>query len=136
MASTSVSKHVTASTHASVVLEEARRAGLLDGEKSEHVSFRAPKALIEAARRESGATKLTGLGKAIRDHYAAFMASIPPTRLLTPDADIWMDAGVVAGTLARCQGYQRHQRKECPKRCADLSNGNKSGIAGFDRESG
>jgi hypothetical protein len=113
MASTSVSKHVTASTHASVVLEEARRAGLLDGEKSEHVSFRAPKALIEAARRESGATKLTELGKAIRDHYAAFMASIPPTRLLTPDADIWMDAGVVAGTLARCQGYQRHQRKEC-----------------------
>jgi predicted nucleic acid-binding protein len=41
------------------------------------------------------------------------MASIPPTRLLTPDADIWMDAGVVAGTLARCQAYQRHQRKEC-----------------------
>jgi hypothetical protein len=49
-------------TNASVVLDEARRAGLLDGEKTEHVSFRAPKALIEAARRESGATKLTELG--------------------------------------------------------------------------
>jgi hypothetical protein len=46
----------------SVVMEEARRAGLLDGDKSEHVSFRAPKALIEAAKRESGTTKPTELG--------------------------------------------------------------------------
>ena len=55
-------KAVALATNASVVLDEARRAGLLDGEKTEHVSFRAPKALIEAARRESGATKLTELG--------------------------------------------------------------------------
>lgn len=47
---------------ASVVMEEARRAGLLDGDSTEHVSFRAPKALIEAAKRESGATKPTELG--------------------------------------------------------------------------
>jgi hypothetical protein len=47
---------------ASIVLEEARRAGLLDGDKTEHVSFRAPKALIEAAKRESGVTKSTELG--------------------------------------------------------------------------
>jgi len=47
---------------AAVIMEEARRAGLLDGEKTEHVSFRAPRALIEAARRESGATKPTELG--------------------------------------------------------------------------
>lgn len=50
------------SSHASVVMDEARRAGLLDGEKTEHVSFRAPKALIEAAQRESGLTKPTELG--------------------------------------------------------------------------
>jgi len=49
-------------TNASVVLDEARRAGLLDGERTEHVSFRAPKALLDAAKRESGATKLTELG--------------------------------------------------------------------------
>lgn len=49
-------------TGVSVVMEEARRAGLLDGESTEHVSFRAPKALIEAAKRESGATKPTELG--------------------------------------------------------------------------
>lgn len=55
-------KAMALATNASVVLDEARRAGLLDGEKTEHVSFRAPKALIEAAQRESGATKLTELG--------------------------------------------------------------------------
>lgn len=47
---------------ASVAMEEARRAGLLDGDSTEHLSFRAPKALIEAAKRESGATKPTELG--------------------------------------------------------------------------
>jgi hypothetical protein len=46
---------------AAVVFEEARRAGLLDGEKTEHFSFRAPRALIEAAMRESGVTKPTEL---------------------------------------------------------------------------
>jgi len=49
-------------TGASAVMEEARRAGLLDGDKTEHVSFRAPKALIEAAQRESGVTRPTELG--------------------------------------------------------------------------
>jgi hypothetical protein len=49
-------------SHAAVVLDEARRAGLLDGDRTEHVSFRAPKALVEAARRESGVTRPTELG--------------------------------------------------------------------------
>lgn len=44
------------------VLEEARRAGLLDGEKTEHVSFRAPPALVEAAKREAGVTSISELG--------------------------------------------------------------------------
>ncbi len=48
--------------YAKIVLEEARRAGLLEGEATQHVSFRAPKALIEAAKRESGATRPTELG--------------------------------------------------------------------------
>ena len=47
--------------HASV-LEEARRTGLLQGEKSEHVSFRAPPALVEAAKRETGVTSTSELG--------------------------------------------------------------------------
>lgn len=44
------------------ILKDARAAGLLGGEKSEHVSFRAPPALIEAAKRESGITSTTELG--------------------------------------------------------------------------
>ena len=46
----------------SSVLEDARRAGLLDGDKTEHVSFRAPRALVEAARRETGIDLPTELG--------------------------------------------------------------------------
>jgi hypothetical protein len=44
------------------VLEGAQRAGLLSGDKSEHVSFRAPPALIEAAKRETGVSSTTELG--------------------------------------------------------------------------
>jgi hypothetical protein len=47
--------------HAAVI-EEARRTGLLDGERSEHVSFRAPRALVEAAKRETGLTSTSELG--------------------------------------------------------------------------
>ncbi len=50
-----------AAQHASV-LEEARKAGLLDGDKTEHVSFRAPPALVEAAKREAGVSSTSELG--------------------------------------------------------------------------
>lgn len=51
----------TTPLHASV-LEEAARAGLLAGERSEHVSFRAPPALVEAAKRETGVSSTSELG--------------------------------------------------------------------------
>ena len=44
------------------ILDEARRAGLLEGEKTEHVSFRAPPALVEAAKREAGVSSTSELG--------------------------------------------------------------------------
>jgi predicted nucleic acid-binding protein len=50
--------------------------------------------------------------RVLRDYYADLVATFPETRLLTPDAEIWAEAGVIAGTLARTQNYQRHQRKE------------------------
>ncbi len=43
-------------------LAEARSAGLLDGDKSEHVSFRAPPALVAAAKRETGVESTSELG--------------------------------------------------------------------------
>jgi predicted nucleic acid-binding protein len=51
--------------------------------------------------------------RAMQDHYAALFASIPTSRLVTPDAQVWTDAAVIAGTLARTQGFQPHQRKAC-----------------------
>jgi hypothetical protein len=49
-------------SYAASMFEEIRLAGLLDGEKSEHVSFRAPPALIEAAKREAGVRTTSELG--------------------------------------------------------------------------
>ena len=43
-------------------LEEARRAGLLAGDETEHVSFRAPPALVEAAKHEAGISSTSELG--------------------------------------------------------------------------
>jgi predicted nucleic acid-binding protein len=69
--------------------------------------------LSELATGVANANPLTAGWPHIRDHYAEVFDSIPSTRLLNPDAQIWTEAGVVAGTLARVQGFQAHQRKEC-----------------------
>jgi hypothetical protein len=45
-------------------VEDARQAGLLEGDETRHVSFRAPKALVDAAMREAGVTSPTELGVA------------------------------------------------------------------------
>lgn len=49
---------------AAAAMHQAKASGLLDGDRTEHVSFRAPKALIEAAKREAGVTSTTELGLA------------------------------------------------------------------------
>jgi predicted nucleic acid-binding protein len=48
-----------------------------------------------------------------RDHYADLFASIQASRVLVPDAETWVEAGIVAGILSRVQGFQAHQKKEC-----------------------
>lgn len=48
----------------------------------------------------------------VRDTYAELFRAVPDGRVLIPDADVWLSAGTLAGTLARTQGLQRHQRKE------------------------
>lgn len=50
--------------------------------------------------------------RAVRRHYVELIGRIPPGRVVTPDDEVWMRAGVLAGTLARTQGFQAHQRKE------------------------
>ncbi|MDP4025320.1 hypothetical protein Q8W71_22060 [Methylobacterium sp. NEAU 140] len=51
----------SARVHATI-LEEARRAGLLDEAVTEQVSFSAPPALVEAAKREAGIESTRELG--------------------------------------------------------------------------
>jgi predicted nucleic acid-binding protein len=48
----------------------------------------------------------------VRDYYERLLEKIPDNRILMPDSDIWIEAGLVAGTLARTQTLQASQRKE------------------------
>ncbi len=54
-------RHSRTTRLAGSLLEEARQAGLLN-DTTDHVSFRAPRALIEAAKRETGLQSTTELG--------------------------------------------------------------------------
>lgn len=76
---------------AAAFVEAALAAGLLHGERDEHLSFRAPAALVAAARRETGIESTTELGIAALaalaqpDPVAAFLkrtrgklAGLPP----------------------------------------------------------
>ncbi|HLW90483.1 MAG TPA: type II toxin-antitoxin system VapC family toxin [Roseiarcus sp.] len=49
----------------------------------------------------------------LRNYYRDLIATFAPTRLLTPDPQIWAEAGLIAGALSRTQNFQPHQRKEC-----------------------
>ena len=66
---------------------------------------------------------------ALKDHYAKLFAAIPESRLLTPDAQVWTDAGVIAGMLAPTQGFQPHQRKECLNDALIFLTAAKAGLA-------
>ncbi len=73
---------------AEAFVEAARVAGLLEGDRAEHLSFRAPAALVAAAKRETGIESTTELGLAALaqpDPVAAFLkrtrgrlAGLPP----------------------------------------------------------
>jgi predicted nucleic acid-binding protein len=67
--------------------------------------------------------------KDMRAVYAEVLGAIPASRLLTPVAQIWADAGLVAGTLARTQGFQPHQRRELLNDALILLTAAKAGLA-------
>lgn len=75
--------------------------------------FHCSVALAELATGVANADPARAGWAAHRDHYTKLFADIPASRVLTPDDQVWVDAGVIAGTLARTQGLQPHQRKEC-----------------------
>jgi predicted nucleic acid-binding protein len=54
--------------------------------------------------------------------------AIPDRRVLVPDQELWVAAGMVAGTLARMQGLQVHQRKDCLNDALILLTAAKAGL--------
>ena len=66
--------------------------------------------------------------RAIRDHYAALIDAVPDARIIVPDDQSWLEAGVIAGTLARTQRFQKHQRKECLNDALILLSAAKAGL--------
>ena len=47
-----------------------------------------------------------------RRYWEGRFAALPESRTFTPDADTWVAAGIIAGTLTRLQGFQAHRRKD------------------------
>ncbi len=94
-----------------------RAAGRLDRHVSDAIDrallFHCSVALAELAVGVANADPARPGWTMMRDHYTELFADVPASRLLEPDAEVWTDAGVIAGTLARTQGFQPHQRKEC-----------------------
>ena len=86
---------------------------LVQGLVEHALLFHCPVCLGELAAGVANANPSLPRWPALRDHYVELFDSIPSARLLNPDAQVWTDAGVVAGVLARTQAFQRHQRKEC-----------------------
>ncbi len=75
--------------------------------------FHCAVALAELAVGIAAADPQGPVWQALRDHYAELFAQIPETRLVMPDAQTFAEAGILAGTLGRLQGYQSHQRTAC-----------------------
>jgi predicted nucleic acid-binding protein len=45
------------------------------------------------------------------EELAGIMERRPAYRTITPDSDIWREAGILSGTLARLQGLAKNQRR-------------------------
>jgi predicted nucleic acid-binding protein len=84
-----------------------------DARVDQCISFHSPVCLAELMTGVGNADPAHPRWTAIRDHYFALIRAVPDHRLLIPDAEIWAEAGLIAGTLSRIQNFQPHQRKEC-----------------------
>ena len=77
------------------------------------VSFHSPVCIAELTTGVGNANPAHERWAAKRDYYFELIRLIPEHRLLIPDDEIWAEAGLIAGTLSRVQGFQPHQRKSC-----------------------
>ena len=70
---------------------------------------------------------------------SAVIAGMPSHRIVAPDGEIWLEAGVLSGIIARLQGYGRLDRRRVLNDALIFSTARKFGmtvltrnIAGFD----
>lgn len=99
-------------------------ASLLDRSLQYHCSV----CLSELAVGVGAYSPLAKSWSAVRDHHAALFAAIPDGRVMTPDPEAWTTAGLVAGTLARAQGFGREALKECLNDALILLTAAKAGL--------
>ena len=96
-----------------------RAAGRLPAELREIIDqgllFHCSVALSELAVGVANADPAHAGWRKLRDHYAEVFAAVPATRLLTPDAQVWAGAGVVAAP-----GLPAAPAQNLPERRPDL----------------
>ncbi|MGA2360463.1 MAG: type II toxin-antitoxin system VapC family toxin [Terriglobales bacterium] len=69
----------------------------------------------------------------IIEQVAAVIDRRPSYRTITPDPEIWREAGVLSGTLARTQGYGREQRRRVLNDALLFASARKYGCAVLSR---
>ncbi|GJE02995.1 type II toxin-antitoxin system VapC family toxin [Methylobacterium isbiliense] len=74
--------------------------------------------------------------RAMRGHYVELVRRIPANRVLTPDDEVWIRAGILTGSLTRTQGYQSHQRKELLADALIYLSAAKAGVPVLTRNAG
>ena len=69
----------------------------------------------------------------IIEKIAAIIDRCPAYRTITPDPEIWWEAGILSGILARVQGYGREQRRRVLNDALLLATGRKHGCVVLTR---
>jgi predicted nucleic acid-binding protein len=69
----------------------------------------------------------------ITEQVVAVINRRPPYRTITPDSEIWWEAGILSGILARVQGYGNEQRRRVLNDALLFASGRKYGCTVLTR---
>jgi len=107
--------------------------------RSAEIALRASE-LWHSAVTEAELSALAGLldprhpetAKAVKQ-VAAVLGRRPQHRILAPDTEVWREAGILAGTLARLQGYGKGERRRVLSDALILLSATKNGCTVLTR---
>ena len=105
-------------------VEIALRAGSLWHSTVTEAELSALSGLLDPARPETAG---------VIAQVAASIDQRPQHRILNPDRDIWREAGVLAGLLARLQGYGKNEQRKALNDALIFLTGMKHGCAVLTR---